>query len=203
MTAIAATARSRSNSPSKPLTRARYLSPTEGGDSVSGDLDAIRNIGTSEKEIGESIGNKGLGFRSTEALTYDIRVYSQLCAVPSERFDGYCFRFAQTEEIAELLEEVETHPGIRRRVARTIPRYLTPLPLLEQDERITAFARDGFATVVQLPLETEDAVCLARKQVLALDSRDAPLMLFLRRLRAVNIQVSQPRKMGRQFKPHP
>jgi len=39
-------------------------------------LDAIRYIGTSDKEIGEGIGNKGLGFRSVEALTNDVHIYS-------------------------------------------------------------------------------------------------------------------------------
>ena len=36
------------------------------------DVDAIMNLATTAKEIGESIGNKGLGFRSVEVLTDDV-----------------------------------------------------------------------------------------------------------------------------------
>lgn len=39
-------------------------------------LAAIINIGTSDKRMGEGIGNKGLGFRSVEALTDDVRIFS-------------------------------------------------------------------------------------------------------------------------------
>jgi len=38
-------------------------------------LDAVINIGTSDKRIGEGIGNKGLGFRSVEALTENVRIF--------------------------------------------------------------------------------------------------------------------------------
>ena len=41
------------------------------------DVDAIMNLATTAKEIGESIGNKGLGFRSVEALTDDVRIFSR------------------------------------------------------------------------------------------------------------------------------
>jgi C4-dicarboxylate-specific signal transduction histidine kinase len=38
-------------------------------------VEAIRNLAISSKEVGEGIGNKGLGFRSIEALTDDVRIY--------------------------------------------------------------------------------------------------------------------------------
>ena len=41
------------------------------------DVDAIQNLATTAKEIGEGIGNKGLGFRSVEALTDDVRIFSR------------------------------------------------------------------------------------------------------------------------------
>lgn len=63
-------------------------------------LEAIRNIGTSDKEIGEGIGNKGLGFRSVEALTNDVHIFSAGAQMPAPMFDGYCFRFASTKEIS-------------------------------------------------------------------------------------------------------
>jgi anti-sigma regulatory factor (Ser/Thr protein kinase) len=36
-------------------------------------VEAVRNLAISSKEVGEGIGNKGLGFRSIEALTDDVR----------------------------------------------------------------------------------------------------------------------------------
>ena len=53
------------------------------------DVDAIQNLATTAKEVGEGIGNKGLGFRSTEALTDDVRIFSRQAGTPSIRFDGY------------------------------------------------------------------------------------------------------------------
>jgi anti-sigma regulatory factor (Ser/Thr protein kinase) len=129
------------------------------------DLDSIRNIGTSNKEIGESIGNKGLGFRSVEALTDDVHVYSQSTATPARRFDGYCFRFATKAEIVERLAAIPDADGYRAQVAATIPRYLIALPPLDQSDEIQHYADEGFATVVVLPLRTIETISLARKQV--------------------------------------
>jgi hypothetical protein len=44
--------------------------------------------------------NNGLGFRSVEALTDDVQIFSQAIARKTDCFDGYCFRFASTQEIA-------------------------------------------------------------------------------------------------------
>ncbi len=74
------------------------------------DVEAIRNIGTSAKEVGEGIGTKGLGFRSIEALTDDVRIFSQATARKSERFDGYCVRFGDVAEIEALLVKLGAGP---------------------------------------------------------------------------------------------
>ncbi len=67
------------------------------------DVEAIENLATTAKKIGEGIGNKGLGFRSIEALTDDVRIFSRVGMDESTRFDGYCFRFAAVSEIEKLL----------------------------------------------------------------------------------------------------
>jgi anti-sigma regulatory factor (Ser/Thr protein kinase) len=152
-------------------------------------LDAIRNIGTSDKEIGEGIGNKGLGFRSVEALTDDVRIYSQDENGAGDRFRGYCFRFASTEEIETRLEPFGAPEAVRKEVASNISRYLIPLSLSEQPDEIVRFARAGFATVVALPLQSADTVRLAHQQILALASPDTPILLFLERIRAVEIEI--------------
>ena len=145
-------------------------------------LDSIRNIGTSDKDIGEGIGNNGLGFRSVEALTDDPRIYSQSTGNFGSRFAGYCFRFATGMEIEYRLKRLGAPADIRRQVANNISRYLVPLPLIEQPEEVIRFAEAGFSTVVELPLRSSEAVELAHKQVATLASPNAPILLFLERL---------------------
>lgn len=55
------------------------------------DVEAIINLATSGKEIGEGIGNKGLGFRSIETISDDVHIYSRSPTGSSGSFDGYCF----------------------------------------------------------------------------------------------------------------
>ncbi len=152
-------------------------------------VDAIRNIATSTKRVGEGIGNKGVGFRSVEALTDDPRVYS--CngkAASRPHFDGYCFRFASLAEIEQRLEA----NGIKeaKDVAATLPRYLAAVPLDAQTEAIRRFAREGYASVVELPLGSSEAVDLAIRLVRELIESDAPILLFLDRICTLEIATS-------------
>ena len=131
-------------------------------------FEAIRNIGTSDKEIGEGIGNKGLGFRSVEALTNNVHIFSAGAQIPAPTFNGYCFRFASTDEIAELLEEIGASPDVAVKVAADIPRYLVPVAVTEQSDEVRRLASLGYATVICLPLASSREVELAEKQVAAL-----------------------------------
>ena len=107
------------------------------------DVDAIMNLATTAKEIGESIGNKGLGFRSIEALTDDVRIFSRIGRSESGRFGGYCFRFANLVEIEDLLCANDIDAATARNVARTVPRYLVPLPLTEQPDEVPFVKLNG------------------------------------------------------------
>jgi hypothetical protein len=152
-------------------------------------FEAIRNIGTSDKEIGEGIGNKGLGFRSVEALTNDVHVFSAGAQVPASMFDGYCFRFASTKEIAVLLRETGASPQEAAKVAGDIPRYLVPIAVTEQSDEVRRLASMGYATVVCLPLASSREVGLAEKQVAALTNAAAPVQLFLDRLASLEVSI--------------
>lgn len=152
-------------------------------------FEAIRNIGTSDKEIGEGIGNKGLGFRSVEALTNDVHIFSAGGQIPSPNFNGYCFRFASTGEIGELLEEIGASPEVAAKVAADIPRYLVPVAVFEQSDEVRRLALLGYSTVVCLPLASSREVELAEKQVAALTSAAAPVQLFLDRLASLEVSV--------------
>jgi hypothetical protein len=151
------------------------------------DVDAIKNIGVSAKEVGEGIGNKGLGFRSIETLTDDVQIFSQAIAQKADRFNGYCFRFATAKEILDLLTSYGTEARVAAKVASTISRYLVPTPIAEQPADVRAFAREGYATVVVAPLRTARAVALATKQVESLAGLDVPLLLFLDRIGEISI----------------
>lgn len=157
------------------------------------DVNAIMNLATSGKEIGEGIGNKGLGFRSIEAITDDVRIYSRSQDPASNSFDGYCFRFSQPGEIrdiilSELLDQ-EVREDEADRISQTIPRYLVPQPLDEIPPEVERFASAGFATVVVAPLRSSSAVALVGKQVDEIANLEHPLLLFLDRIAEVRIDV--------------
>ena len=167
-----------------------------GGSGFSSDnVSAITNVAISSKEVGEGIGNKGLGFRSIETLTDDVRIFSQqgMGKSGAKRFNGYCFGFSSTDEIeAELRSfDKEIDADERNEIARTMPRYMVPKYLDTQPAEVTAFAGEGYATVIVAPLKTAEAVNLARKQVKLLSDLDVPLLLFLERIAEVKIDIQQ------------
>ncbi len=171
------------------------------------DVEAIMNLATTAKEIGEGIGNKGLGFRSVEALTDDVRIFSRRGREDSKRFDGYCFRFAQVGEMEEVLHTIGVDSATARRVARTVPRYLVPRPLDEQPDEVISYAHRGYASVIVLPLRTAESIELAREQVERLVDLDVPLLLFLDRIADFRIEERSPdgsvqqRHLSRRQKP--
>lgn len=174
--------------------RGALLVANKGRAFTASNLEAIRNIGTSDKEIGEGIGNKGLGFRSVEALTDDVHIYSAGEGGLGAKFDGYCFRFATTEEIAARLTVIGATDTVAAKVAANVPRYLVPVTVSHQSAEIRQLSEEGYATVVALPLATEDAVELARKQVAAVLGAPAPVLLFLDRLTSLDAAVLETGK---------
>ena len=156
------------------------------------DVDAIQNLATTAKEVGEGIGNKGLGFRSTEALTDDVRIFSRGAGSTSVRFDGYCFRFAGVDEVENLLHAEGIDGATARDVAGTVPRYLVPLPLAAQPPEVARYAELGYSSVIVAPLRTPEAVALAQRQVRALADLEVPLLLFLDRIAEFRIDAQAP-----------
>lgn len=151
---------------------------------------ALRNLAQSSKNVGDGIGNKGLGFRSTETLSDDPRIYSQRDARPSDGFDGFCFRFLSAAEVAEKLQAMGLTQNLLEHAAGSVPKYLMASPILDQPEAIRDFAREGFATVIELPLTSAATIASADRQIRALLDTEAPLVLFLDRLDAVRLTVT-------------
>jgi hypothetical protein len=159
-----------------------------GGDGFTlADVQAIRNIATSTKEIGEGIGNKGVGFRSVEALTDDVRIYSRSPGSRAQRFDGFCFRFAGQQEV-EQTAIAQGFGDQAREVGASLPRYLAAVPLETPPSR-DRFAGLGYATLIELPLHSKAAVDLARSQFDELTGTDAPVHLFLDRIEVLDFEL--------------
>ena len=166
------------------------------------DVEAIENIGVTAKKVGEGIGNKGLGFRSIEALTDDVRIFSRRGREKTDRFDGYCFRFAHEQKIKSMVRTTGADAATAQEIAKVVPRYLVPCALHEQPDDVISYARRGYATVIVAPMRTAEAVDLAEQQVKALADLDVPLLLFLDRIAEFRIDIETPNKPSYQRRLH-
>lgn len=147
---------------------------------------AITELGLSDKGAGEGIGNKGLGFRSVLQLTDAPEIYSR-STIDSPTFDGYCFRVARPEDIRTAL--VPDEPALAERVIHEVSGLNLPVPASVDDPNVLDLERRGFATVVRLPLSRPRAAQAVRNQLAALVDGEAPILLFLDRLDAVEVCV--------------
>ena len=147
---------------------------------------SIIRFGQSDKSAGEGIGNKGLGFRSVLLLTDHPEVYSRDPDDPADRgFSGYSFRFPAPEEMTGLTDDDQ----LGRRLAAEVSPFDLPVPACADDPEVLRFAAEGFASVIKLPLRDSLAAAEARRQVDALASAEAPVLLFLSRISRVEIEV--------------
>jgi hypothetical protein len=81
-----------------------------------------------------------------------------------ERFDGFSFRFASPDEVEHRTKEFGFDAEAAA-LAAALPRYLAAVPVSRQPDISLDYAKQGFATVVALTLETADAVHLSISQV--------------------------------------
>lgn len=156
-------------------------------------VDAIVNPALSSKRPGNSIGHKGLGFRSVELVSDDPQIYSSAGGGRPglAEFDGYCFRFADEAAQLERLGEISDSESIAEASGRTHKLQL-PLPIDRQDETAATFAQSGFASLVRLPLKDELATRRMREELDGLFTSKAPLALFLDRLSKLTIEAIGP-----------
>lgn len=175
---------------------------------------SLSQLGQSDKNPEESIGNKGIGFRSVLEVTSTPQIFSRLAA-DSATFDGYCFGFtpAYIREIAgpvmallrgesssqQLVDWDETlRTKFRAAVVsqggeswlhselRYLSPYLLPRPLdpVHAEVAVRDFERRGFATVIRLPLKAKSATDLLREKFGELNSHT---LLFLDRANSLVI----------------
>ncbi|MGP8106295.1 MAG: sacsin N-terminal ATP-binding-like domain-containing protein [Desulfobaccales bacterium] len=143
---------------------------------------ALSNVGLSDKPAGENIGNKGLGFRSVLFISDDPQIYSRLSSGPSEHFDGYCFRFARSNDFEELIK----NPAHVELAKNDIPDFHIPLPLAHQPDRVVSFSRQGFVTVIRLPLRDDSKRQVVYEELEALSHSPTPVILFLQKINTLN-----------------
>lgn len=180
----------------------------DGGGFGFGNVDAVTNAALSNKRPGNFIGHKGLGFRSVLLLSDHPEIYSVGDARPGDRFDGFRFRFARPDDERRWLMTRGQAAMESAVVGRTHTLQL-PVVLHEETEDVTAFAQDGFATVIKLPLRDAHALERARSELAALLEEATPLALFLDRLTSLHIErisgdgVVQKRETSRKPTPCP
>ncbi|MEJ7656581.1 MAG: ATP-binding protein [Thermoleophilaceae bacterium] len=144
---------------------------------------AICELAQSDKTPDESIGNKGVGFKSVLQVCQWPEIYS--AEEPrEERFGGYCFTFARPEHYGDL-------PGVDSELAaellKDVAPYFLPVPLDDQPSHVLEFAARGFASVIRLPIKGESARGVVVERVARLVDEDVPVHLFLDRLRRLEI----------------
>ena len=155
-------------------------------------FEAITSLADSGKEIGAGIGNKGLGFRSIEAITDNIHIYSQSDAKINDRFDGYCFRFASEQEIQKKLKENGLVHDDKKahEIAKDMPCYFVPIELTKPLECVSKYAKHGYATAIVAPLRGKEAIELIERQINNITDPQIPLLLFLDRVSEIHIEIT-------------
>ncbi|MEE7450194.1 hypothetical protein MRF4_21620 [Methylobacterium radiotolerans] len=148
------------------------------------DVDSIVNPARSRKRPGNSIGHKGLGFRSVTLITDDPQIYSR--RTNGGGFDGFCFRFASQEDQIErlLLLGAAEHAMI---AAGKTHRLQLPIPIRVLSDEVSAYS-ETYGTLVRLPLLDAEAAKNMEAEWQNLFDERAPLTLFLGRLANLTIE---------------
>lgn len=153
---------------------------------TSDNFDGICGPSRTTKTISDAIGNKGVGFLSVFQVSSHPEVYSR-SGPTSTGFDGFCFRFADDEAIRSLISSADLGASAEQ-VLAGMPRLYLVSPSVEIPREVGALGRNGFATVVRLPLKSAEALASVTKQLDEL-SVGAPVQLFLTRIEELVLEV--------------
>ena len=148
---------------------------------------ALCNPALSSKQPGEGIGNKGVGFRSVVRVCERPEIFSADEPLRnSELFEGFCFTFARDADIRALCKGDEQ--ASEELIDGVSPR-LIPVPIDEQAQSVRDFAKQGFATVVRLPIDSADGRQVVERQLDLVLESPAPVLLFLEHLNSLRVVV--------------
>lgn len=150
---------------------------------ATSNFEAICELAQSNKAPDQSIGNKGVGFKSVLQVCTWPEIYSR--TVPgSETFDGFCFEFARPDAYDTLCDG---DPDLAEALRQDVAPYFLPVPIDHLPPTVQRFADQGFATVIRLRLDSPAARDVASERLERLTSETVPLHLFLPRLRRLEI----------------
>jgi hypothetical protein len=152
-------------------------------------FESITNIALSSKPVNESIGNKGLGFRSVLQICHSPEIYSVLRkSKPSGSFNGYCFRFATLDDLNAILKPLKLS-DLAAEIWENMPSCFLPVVATTRPGLVERFAQTGFATVVRMPLESNEANGAVVEQMRWLINLETPFHLFLDRVDRITIEL--------------
>ena len=155
-------------------------------------FDALCSPTRTTKNVNEAIGNKGVGFLSAFQVCANPEIYSRKPnSGARDRFDGFCFRFADDNALSRFLTDHEL-PDAAPIVAASMPRLYLACPTTSVPAGVERLAAEGFATVVRLPLKNADAAAAVASQIEALCAEDPPVQLFLTRIAELSIGTGDP-----------
>lgn len=168
---------------------ALYIANT-GNPFLKDNVKAICEMALSSKKPNENVGNKGIGFRSVLMISDYPEIYSMDSDNPSlEGFNGYCFSFANDDDIGRFCTDLK-HAKQKNMAVQKVSRYSLPVAIESQNEEIIAYARDGYATVIRLPLKSSEKFELLHSQIKeGVISSQAPVLLFLDKLENLLIEI--------------
>ena len=151
----------------------------------SSNFEAICELAQSDKDPQESIGNKGVGFKSVLRVCQWPEIFSASgSGAASGDFQGYRFTFARPSDVLELVGGDEARAA---RIVQDVSPYFLPVPLDQQPARVRDFARAGMATVIRLPLRNAEALAVTTDRLGRLASAQVPVHLFLERVEVVRL----------------
>jgi len=162
-------------------------------------FDSITTIALSSKPVNESIGNKGLGFRSVLQICHWPEIYSASSLSKGNGFDGYCFRFAKIADLDAILGEMG-QPTLSKEIDENMPCWFLPVVATARPGLVQRFASQGFVTVVRMTLESDEARTAVVEQIRWLVGHEHPLQLFLNRIARITIEnePDEPEVLKRQ-----
>ncbi len=149
-------------------------------------VESLCDIGLSQKPLDVSIGNKGLGFRSVVQISDAPKVYSQHPNAPNtNQFYGFCFRFAGQDDYSDLI----TDPKIQELARRDLPMFHIPVNIDDQSDVVCRYAKDGFSTVIEVPLKDVESQESVQLEIKRLGEQSAPMLLFLNRVESLTVRT--------------
>lgn len=153
----------------------------------------MTGTGRSSKRPDNSIGNKGIGFKSVNELSAVPEVYSA-DTEGNPGLAGYRFRFATPADFDEIARRVAPNePELADELRDKVSHLRVSVPLTGAlPARVEQFAAQSVSTVIRLPLRSHEALQSARSQIREIESSEVPFHLFLERVSLISLQTISP-----------